>query len=108
MPEDKFLLASYYLDGRKLHEIAAVLGVHEATVSRKLKRATAAVRKRIVRGLEQRGMRRRQAEEVLDTDPRDLTAACSGGPDPPQRDFLRLKELLQSSPVRPFKEQAKA
>ena len=50
-PEEKFLLASYYLDGRKLHEIAAVLGVHEATVSRKLKRATAAIRKRIVRGL---------------------------------------------------------
>ena len=106
--EDKFLLASYYLDGRKLHEIAAVLGVHEATISRKLKRATTAVRKRIVRGLEQRGMRRRQAEEVLDTDPRDLTAACSADPDPPHRGFLRLKELLQSSPVRPFKEQAKA
>ena len=68
----KFLLASYYLDGRKLHEIAAVLGVHEATISRKLKRATAAVRKQIVRRLEQRGMNRRQVEEVLEADPRDF------------------------------------
>ena len=45
--EERFLLGSYYLDGRRLHEIAAVLGVHESTVSRKLKRATDAIRKRI-------------------------------------------------------------
>ena len=104
-PEEKFLLASYYLDGRKLHEIAAVLGVHEATVSRKLKKVTAAVRKQIVRGLERRGMRRREAEEALATDPRDLTAAehGSGAAD---REHLRLKELLQSSQSCPFKEQA--
>jgi len=107
-PEEKFLLASYYLDGRKLHEIAAVLGVHEATVSRKLKRAASAVRKQIVRGLERKGMNRRQAEELLEADPRDLTASTAGDVDPPARDYLKLKELLQTSQPRPFKEQAKA
>jgi RNA polymerase sigma-70 factor (ECF subfamily) len=107
-PEEKFLLASYYLDGRKLHEIAAVLGVHEATVSRKLKRAAAAVRKGIVRGLERKGMNRREAEELLEADPRDLTASTASGGDPPARDYLKLKELLQTSQPRPFQEQAKS
>jgi RNA polymerase sigma-70 factor (ECF subfamily) len=104
-PEEKFLLASYYLDGRKLHEIAAVLGVHEATVSRKLKRVTSSLRKQILRGLERRGMKRREAEEALATDPRDLTAAEHGGTEP-NREYLKLKELLQSSQTGPFKEQA--
>jgi RNA polymerase sigma-70 factor (ECF subfamily) len=108
-PEERFLLASYYLDGRRLHEIAAVLGVHEATISRKLKRATESVRKQILRSLERKGLRRREAEEALGTDPRDLTAAINdpAGADPganPHR--LRLKELLQSSEPQPFKEQA--
>ena len=100
-PEEKFLLASYYLDGRRLHEIAAVMGVHEATVSRKLKRTTASVRKQIVRSLERRGMSRRAAEEALEIDPRDLTGAA--GQD---RDHLRFKELLQTSPASSFKEKA--
>jgi RNA polymerase sigma-70 factor (ECF subfamily) len=100
-PEEKFLLASYYLDGRKLHQIAVVLGVHEATVSRKLKRVTASLRKQIVRGLERRGLSRRAAEEALESDPRDLTAC-----DELDRDRLRLKELLQTSPPGPFKEKA--
>ncbi len=98
-PEEKFLLASYYLDGRKLHQIAAVMGVHEATVSRKLKRAASSVRKQVVRSLERRGLSRRAAEEALETDPRDLTAA-----DDSHR--LRWKELLQNSPADPFKEKA--
>ena len=38
--EERFLLAAYYLDGQTLLQIARVLGVHEATVSRKLHRAT--------------------------------------------------------------------
>jgi RNA polymerase sigma-70 factor, ECF subfamily len=113
--EERFLLASYYLDGHRLHEIAAVLGVHEATVSRKLKRATEAVRKRILHGLERRGLSRREAREALETDPRDLTpedlTPGLGGmnhtglsAENPRR--LRLKELLQSLPAKPFKEQA--
>jgi len=98
-PEEKFLLASYYLDGRKLHQIAAILGVHEATVSRKLKRAAASVRKQIMRGLERRGLSRRAAQEALEIDPRDLT-------DADDKDRLRLKELLQTSAASPFKEKA--
>ncbi len=104
-PEERFLLASYFLDGRRLHEIAAVLGVHEATVSRKLKRATAEVRKQIVRGLERKGMSRREAEEALEVDPRDLTANLDSE-DRIGGSHLRLKELLQSSATRTFKEQA--
>jgi len=106
-PEERFLLASYYLDGRKLHEIAALLGVHEATVSRKLKRATSAVRKQIIRGLERRGMSRTEAEEALATDPRDLTSAELPIDVAPPREYLKLKELLQTSQPSPFKEQAK-
>ena len=98
-PEEKFLLASYYLDGRKLHQIAALLGVHEATVSRKLKRVTASVRKQILRVLERRGLSRRAAEEALAADPRDLTGT-------EDRDHLRLKELLQTTEPGAFKEKA--
>ena len=53
-------------------------------------------------------MNRRQAEEVLEADPRDLTAADNNDGDPPGRDYLKLKELLQTSEVRPFKEQAES
>ncbi len=105
-PEERFLLASYYLDGRKLHEIAAVLGVHEATVSRKLKRVTGALRKQVLRGLERRGMSRRAAEEALAIDPRDLTAPDDTRAGEPGRDHLRLKELLQTSRPDTFREQA--
>jgi RNA polymerase sigma-70 factor (ECF subfamily) len=103
-PDERFLLASYYLDGRRLHEIAALLGVHEATVSRRLKRATGSVRKQIVRGLERRGLSRRAAEEALATDPRDLSDPQDsiGGEHP----NLRLKELLQNSRDKTFREQA--
>ncbi len=99
-PEERFLLASYFLDGRKLHEIASVLGVHEATVSRKLKRATGTIRKQIVRGLERKGLSRRKAEEALGTDPRDLTDIDnSPGGNP---GHLRLKEVLQKMQVATF------
>jgi RNA polymerase sigma-70 factor (ECF subfamily) len=106
-PEERFLLASYYLDGRRLHEIAALLGVHEATVSRRLKRVTGAVRKQILRGLERRGLSRRAAEETLATDPRDLSdPQDSIGAADKHSGLLRLKELLQKSPTKTFREQA--
>jgi RNA polymerase sigma-70 factor, ECF subfamily len=106
-PEERFLLASYYLDGRRLHEIAALLGVHEATVSRRLKRVTGAVRKQILRGLERRGLSRRAAEEALATDPRDLSdQQDSMGASDAHPSLLRLKELLQKSPMKSFREQA--
>ena len=70
--EDRFLLASYYLDQRTLLQIARLLRVHEATVSRKLKRLTAELRKQLIRRLQRDGMSKRAAEEILETDPRDL------------------------------------
>jgi RNA polymerase sigma-70 factor, ECF subfamily len=49
-----------------------MLGVHESTVSRKLEKITAALRKRIRSGLTARGMSKRQAKEALDADVRDV------------------------------------
>lgn len=91
--EERFVLASYYVDGRTLAEIGKLLGVHEATVSRRLKRATEAVRKRLIKNLEKSGMNRRAAEEALGTDPRDVDLK------------MDLKKLLQHSEPEPFSEQ---
>jgi RNA polymerase sigma-70 factor, ECF subfamily len=71
--EDRLILASYYLDGHKLAEIARMLGIHESTVSRKLDKMTASLRKQIVRRLRKRGMSARAAEEALEIDVRDLS-----------------------------------
>jgi RNA polymerase sigma-70 factor (ECF subfamily) len=71
-PEDRFILASYYLDERTLAEIARTLAVHESTISRKLDKLAKSLRKQIVTGLERKGMSRRQAEEALEVDVRDL------------------------------------
>ncbi|HYN15170.1 MAG TPA: sigma-70 family RNA polymerase sigma factor [Terriglobales bacterium] len=76
--EDRFILASYYLDGRTLAEIARTLGVHESTISRKLEKVARAVRERIMDELVRRGMSRRQAEEALKTDVRDLSVDVTG------------------------------
>ena len=70
--EDRMVLSAYYLDGRTLAEIARMLGVHESTISRKLDKLAKLLRKQIIAGLSQRGMSRRQAEEALETDVRDL------------------------------------
>jgi RNA polymerase sigma-70 factor (ECF subfamily) len=70
--EDRMVLSAYYLDGRTLAEIARMLGVHESTISRKLDKLAKSLRKQIVAALTQRGMSRRQAEEALDVDVRDL------------------------------------
>jgi RNA polymerase sigma-70 factor, ECF subfamily len=70
--EERFILASYYLDSRTLAEIARVLAVHESTISRKLVKLVKSLRKKIVLGLERKGMSRRQAEEALQADVRDL------------------------------------
>ena len=71
--EEKLILSSYYLDGRTLAEIARGLAVHESTISRRVDRITASLRKRIVRGLRERGMDAGAAEEALDADVRDVT-----------------------------------
>lgn len=70
--EDRFVLASYYLDGRTLAEIARMLGLHESSISRRLDRLSAALRKRILTGLRERGMSHAQAVEALETDVRDV------------------------------------
>ena len=54
--EDRFTLASYYLDERTLAEIARTLGLHESSVSRRLDRLAAGLRKRILAGLRTRGL----------------------------------------------------
>ena len=71
--EDRFILASYYLDGRTLAETARMLGVHESTISRRLEKITKSLSKAIAKGLLSRGMTRRQAEEALEADVRDLS-----------------------------------
>jgi RNA polymerase sigma-70 factor (ECF subfamily) len=91
-PEERFLLAAYYLDERTLLQIAQVLYVHEATVSRKLRRIVDDLRKQILKNLQSSGLSRRAAEEALQADPRDLD--------------INLKKLLQSSQPDPFQEKA--
>jgi RNA polymerase sigma-70 factor (ECF subfamily) len=81
--EARFLLSAYYLDRRTLLELGGVLRVHEATVSRKLKRVTEELRKKLLKSLEKRGMSRRAAQEALGVDPGDLD--------------LNLRKLLQTS-----------
>lgn len=92
--EERFLLSAYYIDGRTLAEIGALLRVHEATISRRLRRTTGAVRKRLLRNLEKSGMSRRAAEEALGTDPRDVDLR------------MNLKKLLQNSDAEPFSKRA--
>ena len=62
--EERFLVASYYLDGRTLAQVARMLGVHESTIGRRLERLVRNLRRAIVRELAARGMSPRQAEEV--------------------------------------------
>ena len=92
-PEDRFLLASYFLDGRTLLEIARLLRVHEATVSRKLKRLTGSIRKQLLRELQRRGLKKAAAEEALGLDPRDLN--------------INLRKILQTATGSPFSDQGK-
>lgn len=89
--EDRTILSSYYLDERTLADVARMLGVHESTISRKIDKLSKCLRKQIIASLTRRGMSRRQAEEALEVDVRDL-----------QVDIRRT--LAQESPVAPFSE----
>jgi RNA polymerase sigma-70 factor, ECF subfamily len=71
--EDKFILANYYLDGRRLAEIARLMGVHESTISRKLEKITASTRKTILSGLMKRGMNRKEAEQTMEVEVTELS-----------------------------------
>jgi RNA polymerase sigma-70 factor, ECF subfamily len=70
--EDRFVLASYFLDQRTLADIARTLRVHESTISRKVDKLAKSLRKQILAALGQRGMSRRQAQEAIEVDVRDL------------------------------------
>lgn len=89
-PEDRFVLAAYFLDDRTLADIARSLRVHESTISRKLDKLCKSLRKSLLAGLRQRGMSRRQAEEALDVDVRDL--------------HLNLRKRLQETADQTFSE----
>ena len=70
--EDRLVLAAYYLNGHTLAEVARMLGVHESTISRRVDKLAKTLRKKILAGMMQQGMTRRQAEEALEVDVRDL------------------------------------
>jgi RNA polymerase sigma-70 factor, ECF subfamily len=89
--EDRFLLSAYFLDRQTLLQIARTLCVHEATISRRLKRLVTDLRKQLLENLARDGLSRRAAEEALGTDPRDLE--------------INLRSLLQTSQIAPFSEQ---
>lgn len=86
--EDRFLLAAYYLDRQTLLEIARTLHVHEATISRRLKRLVAEIRKHLLRNLVADGLSNAAAEEALGADPRDVE--------------INLRVLLQTSQLPAF------
>jgi RNA polymerase sigma-70 factor (ECF subfamily) len=71
-PNDRLVLASYYLDDRTLTEIGKLVGVHESTISRRLEKLLKGLRKQVLAGLVARGMNRHQAEEALESDVRYL------------------------------------
>jgi RNA polymerase sigma-70 factor (ECF subfamily) len=87
-PEDRFLLSAYFLDRCTLLQIARTLAVHEATISRRLRRLVSTVRESLLQSLQRSGLSRRAAEESLGADPRDLE--------------INLRALLQTSQQSPF------
>lgn len=77
--EERFLLASYYLDERTLANIARQLRLHESTISRRLERLTSELRKRVRKRLEAAGVDRRRCDELLqELDVRDLNIDVAG------------------------------
>jgi RNA polymerase sigma-70 factor (ECF subfamily) len=93
-PEDRFLLAAYYLDRQTLLQIARTTNVHEATISRRLKRLVAGLHKQLLRNLCSSGLSRAAAEEALGADPRDIE--------------INLRALLQTSQAPAFQSQRAA
>ena len=86
--EERFLLAAWYLDQRTLLEISRIIGVHEATVSRRIQRLTSRLREELLGRLQTNGMSRAAAEEALGVDPRDVD--------------INLRGLLQASQSEAF------
>ena len=63
--EDRLLVRLYYFDGLKLKEAGAVLGVHEATASRRLTRVHGEVRRRVEAALAGAGWAREEVARTL-------------------------------------------
>lgn len=81
--EQRLLLSAWFLDQRTLLDISRVIGVHEATVSRRIQRLTAQLHEELLGRLQMKGMSRAAAEEALGIDPRDVE--------------IDLRSLLQAS-----------
>jgi len=65
-PEDRLLVKLYYFDGLRLREAGAVLGVHEATASRRLARVHSELKRRVATILvEQRGWTKAETERTF-------------------------------------------
>ena len=61
--EDRLLVKLYYFDNLRLREAGAVLGVHEATASRRLTRIQSDLRKRVTKILiDERGWTQAETE----------------------------------------------
>ena len=64
--EDRLLVKLYYFDGLRLREAGAVLGVHEATASRRLRRIHSELRRQVERLLiEQEGWTHSETEQAF-------------------------------------------
>jgi RNA polymerase sigma-70 factor (ECF subfamily) len=86
--EDRFLLNAYFLDRQTLLQLAQTFHVHEATMSRRVKRLTDGLRRRLVDELVAGGLAKAAATEALAADPRDIE--------------INLRVLLQSSQTSTF------
>jgi RNA polymerase sigma-70 factor (ECF subfamily) len=89
-PEDRFVLSAYFLDRQTLQQIGRLLRVHEATISRRLKRLATDLRNQLLVNLQADGLSERAAEEALGADPRDIE--------------INLRALLQTSQIAAFKD----
>ena len=88
--EERFLLASWYLDQRTLADIGRQLHVHESTISRRLDRIAETLRKRVRKRLQSVGLSSRACDELMrDLDVRDL-------------DVNVAASLKQETPVQTF------
>jgi RNA polymerase sigma-70 factor (ECF subfamily) len=89
--EERFLLASYYIDGRTLKQIAGLMGVHESTVSRQVTKLAEQLKRRVGKRLQKEGLSKRQMEEMMEVDVRDLQ--------------IPIKKILQGEPREAYIEQ---
>jgi len=104
LAEDRYILAAYFLDRRTLAEVAKTLGVHESTISRRVEKLVKNVRKQIVERLVRGGMSKRQAEEAMEIDVRDMGIDVGGALGRGKTEFsANLKdEMMQDAGEKAF------